>query len=233
VSGKNYITLSKPGIVGANAITAAAGFFIGASVPPAWGALFAMLVGLSCVIASACALNNYFDRELDSRMPRTRARQATLARIGTRNIFIYATTLLLLGAFTLYHFTNTLALGAALAGFVVYVALYTPLKPKTAHAVYVGAVAGAMPPVVGYTAVSNELNLTALILFLLLYLWQIPHFFAIARYRFEEYEAAGIPLLIEKPKTEKARRRARKIFFATLVVLLFACSTALLWRFIF
>jgi protoheme IX farnesyltransferase len=124
------------------------------------------------------------------------------------------------------------ALWAALAGFVAYVFAYTPLKPRTGLALYVGAVAGATPPLVGYAAAAHTLDLVALGLFAILFLWQVPHFLAIARYRYADYAAGGVPLLVEQPKNEAERTKARKVFHYSLVVLLFVCLVLIFQRWI-
>jgi protoheme IX farnesyltransferase len=231
---KEYYELAKPGIIYGNALTATAGFFLASpeSLAEA-GLLFAtMLIGLSLIIASACVFNNYFDRDIDAKMERTKNRALAAGRIPAHRALTFAAILGLLGALVLWLYTTTLALGVALVGFGVYVFLYTPLKHKTPHALWVGAIAGATPPVVGYTAVTATLDWYALALFTFLFLWQIPHFLSIALYRHEEYQAAGIPLFIHKAPTEQTKRRARQVFFLSLVVLLLWCTALILQRWI-
>ncbi len=154
-----------------------------------------MLVGISLVMASGCVFNNYHDREIDRRMSRTKKRALVTGAIPAANAIFYASALGITGFFVLGFFTNLLATGIALVGFVFYVLLYTPLKPRSVHATLVGSVAGAVPPVVGYTAVTGRFDIAALLLFLVLVFWQMPHFYAIAIYRFHDYYGAGIPVL--------------------------------------
>ena len=230
---RTYYELTKPGIIYGNAITAVAGFFIASPKPLAEaGVLGLTLIGLSLVIASACVFNNYFDREIDARMERTKNRALAMGQVSGRSAIVFALLLLVLGAAVLALYTTPLALSVALLGFVVYVFLYTPLKPRSPSALYIGAVAGATPPVVGYTAVTNTLDLYALALFAVLYVWQIPHFLAIALYRYEEYKAAGVPLFIKKQPSVETKRRARAVFYGSLVVLLLLCLGAILQRWI-
>ncbi|MDO8548268.1 MAG: UbiA family prenyltransferase, partial [bacterium] len=163
---RTYYELTKPGIVYSNILVAAAGFFY-ASVGILGGKIdwilgFWMLIGLACVIASACVFNNYLDRNLDAKMERTKERALASGKISNRNALIFGAILLVAGVKILFIFTNLLTLSVALAGFLVYVLLYSPLKPRTPYALFVGAIAGAMPPVVGYAAVTNTLNSTAL-----------------------------------------------------------------------
>jgi protoheme IX farnesyltransferase len=229
---KEYYELAKPGIVYGNAWPAIAGFFFASTGAIAWGVFFAMLMGLSFVIGSACALNNIHDRAIDARMERTKHRGVASGRIPRANALIFAIVLGLLGAALLGFYTTPLALYAALAGFGIYVFLYTPLKPKTPLALFVGAVAGATPPVVGYAAAANVYDWYALALFAALFVWQIPHFLSIAMYRYAEYAAAGVPLYIKKEPSEPAKRRARLVFYLSLVVLLFGCAALILQRWI-
>lgn len=229
---KTYYGLTKPGIVYGNALTATAGFFLASSGTIDWALLFVTLVGLSCIIASACVFNNYFDREIDAQMERTKNRALPAKQISGHNALIFASVLGFLGAALLFFFTNTLTLAVALFGLFVYVALYTPLKRATPHALWAGAIAGATPPVVGYTTVTNSLDFYALALFVFLFLWQIPHFLSIALYRYEEYKAAGIPLLIQESPSEETRHRARQVFYLSLVVLVLACLALILQRWI-
>lgn len=188
-----------------------------------------MIFGLAGVIGSACVFNNYADRNIDARMERTKKRPLVAGTIKPRNALLFASVLVVVGVVLLWM-TDMLALYAALAGFLVYVFVYTPLKPRTGYAVFVGAVAGATPPLVGYAAAAHTLDWYAAALFAFLFLWQLPHFLAIARFRFEEYFAAGVPLLVSKPKDDAGRRRARKIFYLSLVVLLLFCAVLILQR---
>lgn len=227
-----YYELTKPGIVYGNAVVAAAAFIFASPEIIDWRLLALMLVGLSGIVASACVFNNYFDRHVDARMERTKNRALAASRISASSAIVFALTLGVVGTLVLGFYTNPLALGVALLGFVVYVFLYTPLKHITPHALWVGAVAGAMPPVVGYTAVIGALDLYALGLFVFLFMWQIPHFLSIAVYRHEEYQAAGIPLFIRKSPKDETKRRARQVFFLSLVVLLVWCLVLILQRWI-
>jgi protoheme IX farnesyltransferase len=227
---KSYYRLTKPGIIYGNAIVAAAAFIFGSHDGIDWTKFFFMLVGLSFVIGSACVFNNYYDRGIDARMERTKKRALVTGKISNTSALIFGVILLALGIIALHHHTNMLALEWALVGFIIYVFVYTPLKAKTGLAVFVGAVAGATPPVVGYTAATNSLDIFALLLFAFLFLWQLPHFFAIARHRYSEYQAAGVPLLVTPPQTDKEKHQARLIFRASLIVLLIVCLGLVLLR---
>lgn len=222
---KDYYLLTKPGIVYGNLLPAIAAYVFGSAGVPDITGLVSMAAGLALVIACGCVLNNYFDRGLDARMERTKHRALVRGTIAPSRALVFGTILGILGTLVLYLFSHPLALVAALAGLVVYVALYTPLKPRTSAALYVGALAGAMPPVVGYAAAAHALDWYAFWLFLALYVWQLPHFIAIAFFRYDEYKAAGVPLIIQSPPSAEARNVARKIFGYSLWVLLLGCAT--------
>jgi protoheme IX farnesyltransferase len=228
---KEYYELAKPGIVYGNSLVAGAAFIFGSGATIDWQQFFFMIVGLAFVVASACVFNNYYDRNLDAKMERTKHRALAAGNIRGITALLFAGALGLVGFFLL-HNTNNLAVLSALLGFVVYVFLYTPLKPRSGLALFVGAVAGATPPVVGYTAAANSVDLIAVLLFAFLFLWQIPHFLAIARYRYDEYAAGGVPLLVSKPANEQERKRARTVFYLSLVVLLLFCLILILQRWI-
>jgi protoheme IX farnesyltransferase len=227
-----YLSLAKPRMVLGNVLVAAAAFIFAVPVtqPIPWELFFIMCAGLSLVIGSACAFNNYIDRGIDAKMERTKERVLPAGTISGPQALIFASVLLIGGMLLLFH-SNLLALGAALVGVVSYVFFYTPLKHTTGYALYIGAIAGAVPPVVGYAAATGTIDATAGILFILLYLWQLPHFIAIAIFRFDEYTNAGVPLLVGK-HTTKIRRRARMVFYASLVILLLFCGALILHRWI-
>lgn len=154
-----------------------------------------MLGGLSLIIASACVFNNYIDRDIDRLMDRTKHRALAAGSIAVHAAIIYASLLGLAGAALLGIFTNRLTLAIALLGFFFYVVVYGFFKRRSIYGTIVGSISGAVPPVVGYCAVTGHFNHTALILFLILVFWQMPHFYAIAMYRLDDYAAAKIPVL--------------------------------------
>lgn len=214
-----YYDLAKPRMAYANALMAAAGFIF-ASTAFNWLAFCATVAGLALVVGSSCVFNNMYDRGIDARMARTRTRPLASGAISPARAAVFGAVLGCAGFGLLYALASPLAVACAAAGFVVYVALYTPLKHRSAHALLVGAVAGAMPAVVGYTAVTNAFDAYAAVLFAAVFVWQIPHFLAIAAYRYDEYRAAGVPLYIRTAPTEQRRRSARLAFYWSLVLLL-------------
>ena len=228
MAASNYFWLTKPRLAAVNLLCGAAGYVL-AFNPINWLLFFCMLAGLGSVIGSACVFNNIYDREIDAKMARTKMRATVTGVVTKKQAFRFGAVLLAAGIALLYP-TGPLALAAALVGFVTYVFLYTPLKHKSALALYVGAVAGATPPVVGYLAAGGAIDWVAYSLFAFLFLWQLPHFMAIAVYRFSEYNAAGVPLFIKSEKSVWAQKNARGIFHASLLILSLACLAAFLSR---
>lgn len=188
----DYYLLTKPGIILGNLLTVSAGFLL-ASKGQIDFRFLGSLFGLAFIIASACVFNNYIDRKKDRKMERTKNRPLAKGTVALKNAIIFAVILGLFGSFILLLTTNFLAFGMAAIGFFVYVFLYSFLKDKTIYATEIGSIAGAMPPLVGYCAASNQFDLGALIFFLLLVFWQMPHFFSIAIYNLEDYARAQIP----------------------------------------
>lgn len=193
---KDYYFITKPGIIGGNAITIVAGFLLASRGDISWLLLFVTLAGLSLVVASGCVFNNYIDRDIDALMERTKNRTMAKGRTSLRSALVYASVLGLIGLGVLYFYTNFLAMAAALVGLFVYVVVYSLwLKRMSIYGTIVGSMSGAIPPVVGYLAVSNSIDPGAVILFFILALWQMPHSFAIAIYRLSDYINASIPVL--------------------------------------
>lgn len=159
------------------------------------GLFLATLLGLALIIASACVFNNCIDREIDEKMGRTKKRPLVTNAITIKNALIYATVLGLLGTYLLYAYTTMLALGFALLGLFFYVVVYGIAKRRTVYGTHIGTIPGAVPPVVGYCAVTNSFDMGALLLFLILVFWQMPHFLALAVLKSNEYKLASIPVM--------------------------------------
>jgi len=191
----NYYLLTKPGIIMGNLVTMFAGFLLASKGHLYPGVMLGTLVGLILIIASACVLNNIIDRDIDKRMNRTKNRPLAQGKISVPNAIGYALLLAVLGNIVLYGTTNLLTLFLADLGLFIYVFLYSLWKGDTIYGTAIGSLAGALPPVIGYTAVSNRIDLGAMILFFMLVLWQMPHFFSIAILHFEDYSRAEIPVL--------------------------------------
>jgi protoheme IX farnesyltransferase len=192
---KAHIILTKPGIILGNVITTAGGFALASRGHLDYGLFLFTLIGLSFVIASSCVFNNYIDRHVDAKMARTKNRALAQGAISSKNALIFGVLLGLIGAGVLFFYTNILTLSIALAGFFIYVVPYSFGKYRTSQGTLIGSIAGAAPPLVGYCAVTNSFDLGAILLFLIVVLWQMPHFYAIAIYRFNDYNRAGVPVL--------------------------------------
>ncbi|MBB3229230.1 heme o synthase [Halomonas stenophila] len=193
---QDYLTLTKPGIIGGNTISVLGGFFLAArgEVDPLL--LLATLVGLALVIASGCAFNNVIDRDIDALMTRTQNRPLVQGRLTPAATLRFATLLGVAGFALLALFTNGLTVGLAAFGFAIYVGAYSLcLKRRSAYGTLVGSLSGAVPPVVGYCAVTGAFDTGALTLLVIFCLWQMPHSYAIAIFRLKDYRAASIPVL--------------------------------------
>lgn len=191
----NYYLLTKPGIIMGNLITVAAGFLLASNGTIDIKVFLAALIGMGFIMASSCVLNNDINSETDRKMERTKNRALVTGLISREYALLFAVVLLIVGSVILYLGTNLLTLLVAGFGFFVYVILYSFWKCRTIYGTAIGSIAGAVPPVVGYTAVSNQIDLGAVILFAILVLWQMPHFFSIAIYHYDDYVKGEVPVL--------------------------------------
>ena len=192
---QRYILLTKPGIIMGNVITATAGFFLASHGEVNYSLFMAMLGGLSSIIASACILNNVRDRFVDQKMERTKHRALAAGTISITRATVLAIFLGLLGTWILATYANFITASVALFGVFAYLVLYGISKYHSHHGTLIGSLAGAVPPVVGYSAAAHSIDTAALLLFFIVVFWQMPHFYAIALYRLEDYRAASIPVL--------------------------------------
>ncbi|MFY0544334.1 heme o synthase [Brevibacillus sp. H7] len=191
----DYLHLTKPGITISNLMTTFTGFWLASSGSPDWALALWTMLGTALVIASGAALNNYYDRELDQKMKRTKNRGIAAGRIHPRNALLFGITLLLAGLVVLAVFANPLAAVWGLIGHIFYVLIYTPMKRVTSLNTVIGGISGAAPPVIGWVAVTNNMDMSAWLLFLILFLWQPPHFLALAMLKVEDYRAGNLPML--------------------------------------
>lgn len=193
-----YYSLTKPGVLYGNVLTAAAGFLLAAAsfrIFDGW-LFLATIIGTTFVIASACVLNNVLDRDIDDRMERTKQRATVSGSVSVPGATIFSIVLFFLGNATLLLWTNALVVATGLAGFFVYVVLYGMLsKRMSVHGTLVGSISGAAPIFAGYVAVSGTIDAAAILAFLALFFWQMPEFYSIAVYRRDEYARAGVPVI--------------------------------------
>ena len=179
-----------------NLVSTAGGFFLASrgNIDPVL--LLTCMTGVSFVIASGCVFNNYIDRDIDVNMRRTQNRALVRGLINPTTALIYANVIGLAGIFILYRLANPLAAAMAVLGLIVYVGIYSLyMKRHSVLGTLLGSLSGAMPPVIGYCAVSGHFDTGALLLLVIFSLWQMPHSYAIAILYLEDYTAAGIPVL--------------------------------------
>ncbi len=203
---RRYLTVTKPGIIMGNLISVAGGFLLASRGEIDYMLMAATLIGLSLVVASGCAINNCIDRDIDAKMQRTRSRVTVTGEMSVKAAFWHGIVLGVVGFALLAVYTNATAVFFAALGYVVYVGLYSLyMKRNSVYGTLVGSLSGAVPPVVGYCAVSGQFDAAAAILLVMFSLWQMPHSYAIAIFRFKDYEAANIPVLPVAEGIEKAK----------------------------
>ncbi|MBH3427203.1 heme o synthase [Pseudomonas alkylphenolica] len=208
MSVKHFIQITKPGIIFGNVLSVAGGFFLAAQGHVDFMLFLATVIGTSLVVASGCVFNNCIDRDIDIKMERTKNRAMVQGQISLKVALAYATLLGAVGFGLLYFKANPLAALLGLIGFVVYVGFYSLyFKRKSVHGTLIGSLSGAMPPVIGYCAVSNSFDLAALTLLVMFSLWQMPHSYAIAIFRFNDYRAASIPVLPVERGVKAAKKQ--------------------------
>lgn len=187
--------LTKPGVTYGNLITTVAGYLFAANGLIGWPVFIALTIGTWWVIASACVINNYLDQDIDAKMERTRRRPLLAGEVTGRQAVVFGAVLGVAGTLILAIFTNWWVVSVGVFGWVVYVWLYGALgKRQSVHGTLVGSVSGAAPILAGYVAVTNYLDTTGLLLFLILFFWQMPEFYSISIYRRKEYARANIPV---------------------------------------
>ena len=191
----DFLTLTKPRLNSLVVITTGIGFYLGAVGQVDLSSLVNTMLGAGLVAGGAAAFNQVAERDLDESMERTRRRPLPGGRVQPNEAWWFALTLALIGTMELAYATNWLAAVVALATLVSYVSIYTPLKRRTPWATLVGAVPGALPPVIGWAAARGSLGLEAWVLFGIVFLWQLPHFHALAWMYREDFRRARVPLL--------------------------------------
>jgi len=185
----------KPGIVYGNSLPLIGGFLFASKWDIDTGLFLSVLIGTGLVMASACVFNNYIDRGIDRKMKRTVWRALAKGSISGPAALTFGTVLGVLGFGVLLIWTNTLTAALGAVAFIDYIVLYGWTKRHSVHGTLVGTIAGAVPPVAGYCAVTGELDANAFIIFMIMVFWQMVHFYAIAIRRMKDYKAAGIPVL--------------------------------------
>ena len=208
---------------GDNVLTTAAGFLLASRGTIDLWLFTTTFIGTTLVIASACVLNNFLDQDIDTIMDRTKKRAIVSGEVKGSHAVIFSVVLGILGILILYRFTNLLVVVLGLVGFIVYVLFYGMLSKRLSiHGTLVGSVSGAIPILAGYVAVTNSIDIGAVLVFLALFFWQMPEFYSIAIYRLKEYKKANIPVM---PVVKGVKNTTIQIFIYTI---LFVASTLLL-----
>ena len=205
---KDYVALTKPRITWLILMSTGVGYFFGAK--GGWNLLTILhtIIGTGLIASGTAALNQWYEREADAKMKRTQARPLPAGRLGAGKALAFAITISAAGFAELYFGANPLAAWLGLFTLLTYLFVYTPLKQRSPHSTTIGAIPGAMPPLIGYAAASGTLTAEAWVLFAILFLWQFPHFYAIAWMYREDYERAGIRMLpVVEPDGESTARR--------------------------
>jgi heme o synthase len=228
---RDYITLTKPRIMSLLLLTALCGMFVAAEGVPSLRLMVFTMVGLALACGGASALNHYMDRDIDIYMSRTDGRPVASGRVPPERALEFGLTLSALSFVLLACTTNLLTAVLAIVGDLFYVVVYTGfLKRRTAQNIVIGGAAGAVPPVVGYAAVSGHLTVAAALLFLIVFVWTPPHFWALAMLIKDDYAAAGIPMLpVVRGDAETTRQIVRYTVLMIAVTLLPVATGTLGW----
>ncbi len=193
---KQFLALAKPRVVSLIVFCAVIGMFLAVPGLPNATVVFAATVGIALVAGAAAAINCLVEQKIDAKMQRTRARPLPAGELTSRQTLLFASLVGGIGLLILGRWVNALTMWLTLATFVGYAVIYTVLlKPATPQNIVIGGASGAMPPVLGWAAVTNEVAPEALILFLIIFVWTPPHFWSLALYRTADYARAGLPML--------------------------------------
>jgi len=215
----DYLELTKPRITLMVMLTTMVGFVMGSAAHVRLAGLVAVLIGTGLVAAGASALNMLMERRTDALMLRTRHRPIPAGRLRPTDALAWGFVLTGVGVLVLGWLSGTVATGVALVTWLSYLVFYTPLKPRTSLSTIVGALPGALPPVIGWAAARGSVDAGAFVLFAILFLWQIPHFLAIAWIYREDYARAGLPMLpVLDPEGKVTGRQAVANSLALLLV---------------
>ena len=203
-----YIALTKPEVSLLVLMTTGAGFYMGARGPMPWLHMLHVIFGTMMIAAGTAALNHYIERESDRFMRRTASRPLPAGQLTPAEALRFGLALALAGAVDLYYSAGSIACLLGVFTSLSYLLAYTPLKKRTVWATFIGAIPGAIPPMIGWTAATGELGTGAWLLFAIVFLWQFPHFHAISWMYREDYARAGILMLpvVDKDGTRTFRQ---------------------------
>ncbi len=205
---KDYIALTKPRITWLILMSTGVGYFFGAKQGWHFLTLLHTIIGTGLIASGTAALNQWVERKADGMMRRTQARPLPSGRLEPRRALVFATAISVAGFVELWFGANPLAALLGLFTLLTYLFIYTPLKQRSPHSTTFGSLPGAMPPLIGFAAASGTLTWDAWVLFAILFLWQFPHFYAIAWMYKEDYARAGILMLpVVEPDGKSTARR--------------------------
>ena len=212
---RDFVMLTKPRIISLLLVTTIAPMFVAGR--PSWHLVLIVFIGGYLMAGGANAVNMYLDRDIDDRMSRTRLRPIPSGRMHPREVLAFGLLLATSATFLLARFANVLTAALALGGFYAYVFLYTRwLKRSTPQNIVIGGAAGAFPPLVGWAAVTGSIDLMAVYLFLIVFYWTPPHFWALALNKQKDYGRAGVPMA---PLVWGEAETKRQMFWYTIVLL--------------
>ncbi len=212
---RDLVSLTKPRIISLLLVTTIAPMYVAGT--PSWWLVLVLAIGGYLMAGGANAVNMYLDRDIDDVMARTRLRPIPSGRMEAIAVLAYGVALAVAATWLLAQFANVLAAALALGGFYFYVFVYTRwLKRTTPQNIVIGGAAGAFPPLVGWTAVTGRLDLTAIYLFLIVFYWTPPHFWALALLKQSEYGRAGVPMA---PLIWGARETMDQMLWYTLLLI--------------
>jgi protoheme IX farnesyltransferase len=193
---RQFCALTKPRVTMLAVFCAVIGMFLATPDMVPWRVLFAGTAGIGLLAGAAFAINCLIEQEIDAKMARTRARPLPRGELTSLQTIIFAGLIGGAGMFLLYRYVNALTMWLTFGTFVGYAVIYTVLlKPATPQNIVIGGLSGAMPPLLGWTAVTGDVAPEALLLVLIIYAWTPPHFWALALYRTEDFTRAGLPML--------------------------------------
>ena len=219
-SWRGYLELTKPGVQALLFVSSISGMLIASDFQPSLGVFIFGLLGVSFLAASSAVINHIFDQNIDAKMERTASRPIVVGEINNKQATIFSIILYVSGSWMLLSFTNPLTWVLTTLTFIFYGFIYTRyLKFMTSQNIVIGGLAGAMPPLLGWTAVSNTVEPNALLLVLIVMVWTPPHFWALAVHRVEDYAEASVPMLPVQKGVEFTKQH---ILLYT--VLLFVCT---------
>ena len=205
---KDYIALTKPRVTWLILATTGVGYYFGAKFGWSLWTLFNTIAGTCLIASGTAALNQWYERDADAKMKRTQMRPLPSGRMPARNAFWFAVALSVAGFIELWLGANLLTALLGLFTLLTYLFAYTPMKQRSPHSTTIGAIPGAMPPLIGFAGAAGTLTSEAWILGAILFVWQFPHFYAIAWMYREDYERAGIRMLpVVEPDGESTAQR--------------------------